>query len=103
MTLDLSVLGRDGTPELTLSIGVELHHELMAEASRRNLSAFQAFTDYYADTDIAAIDLLHLAEQEVMALKLLTTSVELRIFLENFGKLIAHTASNDKAIHTIAD
>lgn len=63
MSLDFVVLGEDGKPEKTVSIGVDLHHELIATAIYHGFGRFHEFEDYYEDAEIDVEELQDIAEQ----------------------------------------
>lgn len=102
MSLDFAVLGQNGAPEKTVSLGVDLHHELVTSASARGLARFQDFADYYEDAEIAVDDLPGLAEQ-VQRLRAHVSSTDLQRFLNGLSDLIAYAVANGKALHVIAD
>ena len=102
MSLDFAVLGQNRAPEKTVSLGVDLHHELMTAASSRGLLRFQDFADYYEDAEIAVDDLAGLAEQ-VRALRAQIASTDLQRFLDDLSELIGYAVANGKALHAIAD
>ena|SRR5436189_3460401 len=102
MSLDFAVLGQNGAPEKTVSLGVDLHHELITAASSRGLGRFQDFADYYEDTEIAVDGLAGLAEQ-VRVLRAQVSSTDLHCFLDGLSELIGYAVANGKALHAIAD
>lgn len=102
MSLDFVVLDQNGLPEKIVSLGVDLHYELITEASNYGLSGFQDFADYYEDAEIAVGDLPDLDEQ-VQKLSIQIDSVDLRKFLSDLSELIAYAITNGKVLHVIAD
>lgn len=102
MPLDFVVLGQNGAPEKTLSLGVDLHHELIASAFSCGIMRFQDFSDYYEDAEITVDDLAGLAEQ-VRALRAQVGSIDLQYFLDGLSELIGYAITNGKALHAIAD
>ncbi|VTU24084.1 hypothetical protein H6CHR_02121 [Variovorax sp. PBL-H6] len=102
MSLDFAILGQSGAPEKTLSLGVDLHYELITAAAARALGRFQDFEDYYEDAEIAADDLPELAEQ-VQLLRAEVTSIDLQRFLDGLSELVADAIADHKALHAIAD
>ena len=102
MSLDFAVLGQNRAPEKTVSLGVDLHHELVTAASARELASFRDFVDYYEDVEIAVDDLQVLAEQ-IQTLRLQVGSTDLQGFLDELNALIAYAIVNGKALHAIAD
>ncbi len=102
MSLDFVVLGPNGAPEKTLSLGVDLHHELITSAFSCGIMRFQDFSDYYEDAEITVDDLAGLAEQ-VRALRAQVGSIDLQYFLDGLSELIGYAITNGKALHAIAD
>lgn len=102
MSLDFVVLGQNGAPEKTVSLGVDLHHQLITVASSQGLKGFQVFEDYYEDAEVAVEDLSGLVDQ-VQALRVQTSSIELQSFLGDLTELIACAMATGRAVHTIAD
>jgi|GEM_PF-3357824 len=102
MSLDFAVLGKNGAPEKAVSLGVDLHHELLTVASAHDLACFQDFADYYEDAEIAVDDLSTLAEQ-IQTLCSQVDSTDLQCFLNELNELIAYAIGNGKALHAIAD
>jgi hypothetical protein len=102
MSLDFAVLGENGTPEKTVSLGVDLHHELVTVAVARKLTCFQGFEDYYEDAEVAANDLPSLVKQ-IQALYAQTDSTELQYFLNDLVGLIDYAIAKGRHLHAIAD
>lgn len=102
MSLDFAVLGQSGAPEKTVSLGVDLHYELVTAATARGLAHFQDFADYYEDAEVAVDELPGLV-LETRALHDKTDSAELRRFLDDLGDLIAYAIAQRRALHVIAD
>ena len=102
MSLDFAVLGQNGSPEMMVPLGADLHHEFVTNAAGLGLARFQKFEDYYEDAEIAVSDLPSLAEQ-VATFRTRTDSSDLKRFLDDLSGLIAYAMSNGKALHTIAD
>lgn len=102
MSFDFAVFGQNGSPEKTVPLGVDLHHEFVTTAAGLGLARFREFEDYYEDAEILASDLPSLAEQ-VTTFRTRTDSSELKRFLDDLSGLIAYAMSNGKALHTIAD
>lgn len=102
MSLDFAVLGRNGTPEKTVSLGVDLHHELITMAVAHDLARFKDFADYYEDAEVAVNDLPGLVEQ-IRTLRSQTGSAELQRFLDDLNDLVAYAVAQQKTLHAIAD
>lgn len=102
MSLDFATLGQSGEPEKTVSLGVDLHHELVTMAAARGLARFEYFADYYMDAEVAVDDLPGLVEQ-IRTLRSQTGSAEMQRFLDDLGELIAYAVAKRKALHALAD
>lgn len=102
MSLDFTVLDQNGTPQRTLSLGVDLHHELITTAAVLGLTRFQDFSDYYQDSEVGLGDLPTLAEQ-TRRLRNQAGSVELIQFLDRLDDLIAYAIAQRRALNVIAD
>jgi hypothetical protein len=102
MSLDFAVIGQNGAPEKTVSLGVDLHHELITMAAVHGMARFEDFADYYQDAEVAVDDLPGLVEQ-ILALRSQTGSAELQRFLDDLSYLIAYAVAQQKALHAIAD
>lgn len=102
MSLDFAVLGQSGAPEKTVSLGVDLHHELITTAAVYGLARFEDFADYYEDAEVAVDGLPGLVEQ-IRTLRCQTGSAELQRFLDDLNDLIAYAVAQQKALYAIAD
>jgi len=102
MSLDFAVLSENGAPEKTVSLGVDLHQELITTATARGLARFENFADYYEDAEVPVNNLPGLIEQ-VRTLRSQAGSAELQCFLDDLDDLIAYALAKRKALHAIAD
>lgn len=102
MSFDFAVLSQNGAPERTVSLGVDLHYELVTAAAAHGLERFQDFADYYEDAEVAVDALPGLAEQ-IRTLRAQTGSAELQRFLVDLGDLIVYAIAQRRALHAIAD
>ena len=102
MSLDFTVLGKNGSPEKTVSLGVDLYHALMKIAAGLDAAHIRQLVDYYEDAEIAFPELPSLAD-EVLKLRVRADSSEMQRFLEDLGSLIVHAMDEQKALHAIAD
>ena len=102
MALDFTVLGKNGSPEKTVSPGVDLHHALMKIAASLDAAHVQRFVDYYEDVEITFPELPSLAD-EVLELRSRIDYGEMRRFLEDLEGLISHAMAEQKPLHAIAD
>lgn len=101
MSVDFVVLDKDGFPERSVAIGVDLHQKFMSTAASLGLDRLDCFSDYYED---AMVDdnLPELAEQ-ILRLCSQTPPSELLDFLNQLSDLIRHAVANDLPLHCIAD
>ena len=102
MSLDFAVLGQNGAPEKTVSLGIDMHHELITTAVAHGLVRFDDFADYYEDAEVAVEALPCLVEQ-IRMLRCQTGSVELQRFLDDLNDLIAYAIAQQKVLYAIAD
>lgn len=102
MSLDFVVLGRNGAPEKTVALGVDLHHELVTAAAAHGLVRFKDFADYYADAEVAISGLPGLVEQ-IRTLRWQTGSADLQCFLDNLNDLIAYAVAQQKTLYVLSD
>jgi hypothetical protein len=102
MSLDFMVLGKDGSPEKTVSIGVDLHHEFVTTAASRGLASFVVFKDYYEDVEVAVQHLPDLFEQ-ILTLRSQTGSSALKSFLDDLRDLTAYAIDQQAPLCAIAD
>jgi hypothetical protein len=102
MSLDFAILGPDGAPEKSVSLGIDVHHELIAAAAIAKLARFECFADYYEDAEVGVDDLPDLVEQ-IRMLRLHAGSTELHRFLDDLGNLAANAVAQRKVLYAIAD
>lgn len=102
MSLDFVVLGADSSPEKTVSLGVELHKELLVASTSQNIRELLKFHDYYEDVEIGT-DVLPALLQDAAILRDRVDSVELSDFLGEFMTLVNFAISQGKALHALAD
>ena len=102
MSLDLTTLADDGTPENTIPLSIDLHHELIVGANKLGLYELLRLGDYYSDVEFLPSELPELSAQ-VEALRLKVSSDNLRKTLKEFEKLISNAVLNQKVLHALAD
>jgi hypothetical protein len=102
MSLDFTVLGQNGAPDKMISLGVDLHYELVTTAATLGLDRFSDFADYYEDVEIVAEELPGLGEQ-IRELNAQTGSVKLRRFLNALTDLVDYAIAKGVSLHAIAD
>jgi hypothetical protein len=102
MSLDLAILAEDGTPEDTISLSVNLHHDLIVAADKLGVDQVLRLRDYYGDVEFRTNDLSTLAAQ-VETMGLSVNKYDLRKFLADFDELIIHAAARGKTLYAIAD
>lgn len=101
MSLDLVVLDKDGFPERSVAIGVDLHHKLMSTAASLGLDRLDCFSDYYEDATVD--ENLPELEEQILKLCSQTPPSELLDFLNQLSDLIRHALANGLLLHCIAD
>ena len=102
MSLDFAVLGPRGTPEKTVSLGVDLHHKLVNTAAAQGLAIFENVAGYYDDAEVGVEDLPSLLEQ-IRVLQAQADAGELQHFLVALTGLIGYAISKSRPLHVIAD
>lgn len=56
MSLDVAVIGEDGTPRDSVAIGVTTHSKLMRQASAQHLPILLRLSNYYGDAMVDAVE-----------------------------------------------
>jgi len=102
MSLDFAILAVDGGPADYLPLSMQLHHELMADASELNLAHFLRFKQYYRDMEIAPEELAAVS-RDIDALLATSGSAAARTFLKQLNRLISTAVANRKPLLAMAD
>jgi hypothetical protein len=103
MSLDIVLLGADGTPFHTASIGVHEHDRLMTLASHAGLQVVQRLHDYYADVALPA-DVVPLLLREVRTLReSRSTDSGVEQFLASLEHLCEEAVRDGRPLKAIAD
>ncbi|KRB76829.1 hypothetical protein [Noviherbaspirillum sp. Root189] len=102
MSLDFASLSEAGTPAHTVSISVDVHHELICAAKDLRLILLLRIEDYYQDAEYEATDLPYLAKQ-IMVMRENIQSSAVLSFLEQFNSLMNIALLQHAKIHVLAD
>lgn len=103
MPLDFTILNHDGFPEKSISIGVDLHHQLMLLINKSfGLKLLKRMQDYYEDADFLHEELNQLiGELESLISDGLTGDVQEK--LHQMIRLSREALTMNKGISVIAD
>ncbi len=102
MSLDFVVLGGDGTPEVSIPLPVDVHHELMVNSARHGLKELLKLSEYYEDQEFLFEDLPLLASQ-LKQLELQLLSDELGNLITELSNLVGYAILKKKKLHVLAD
>lgn len=104
MSYDLAILGDNGIPYRSVSIGVHEHYRLICIAKEKGFSLMLRMGDYYADTTYHANEINSLIrELTLMIADIEPNDSEIRTFLINALSLADEAIAQQKAIEGIAD
>ena len=65
MSLDFAVLGQNGAPEKTVSLGIDMHHELITTAVAHGVVRFDDFVDVGHRANLVEIDRLGIVHARI--------------------------------------
>lgn len=102
MSLDFAILSDVGTPAHTVSVSVNIHHELIQVAKKFRLNLLLRFEDYYQDAEYEVTELSDLAKQ-IMVIRENVRSSAVLSFLEQFDLLLNTALSQHAKLHVLAD
>ncbi len=102
MSLDITLLGTDGTPKKQVSIGVDDHYRL-TQLIGQSRGLLTRLNDYYADAEFEHAELDRLAEEVRTLLIRCAGDTALFSFLTGLGELIVEAKEEQKPLLAIAD
>ncbi|MHA4870482.1 hypothetical protein ACXZ1M_22595 [Duganella sp. PWIR1] len=102
MPLDFAILFKDGTPNQTVPLSMELHDELMANARELKLYRILRFHDYFEDVDTSPIELVGL-QKEILSMQRTASTQQALQFLRELYRLTELAAVQGQTIYAIAD
>jgi hypothetical protein len=102
MGLEITILGADGAPIKTLSIGVDDHYHLM-QLIGANGGFLGRLNDYYSDAAFEYSELEELAEEIRTIHIFCKDAVTIASFLNDFLELIKEAKQIQKPLFAIAD
>jgi len=102
MSLDIAILGPDGSPKKHVSIGVDDHYRLMQLVGKSG-GLLARLNDYYADAEFEHFELDCLAEEVRTLLIPCREDTALLSFLNGLSELIVEAKQEQKALLAIAD
>ena len=103
MSLEIAVLGTDGSPNQQVSIGVDDHSRLMQLVSRDAGSLLARLNDYYSDAEFENSELDRLVEEATALRTNCDEDGRLVAFLDALVQLAYAAKSEQKPLIVIAD
>ena len=103
MSLDIAILGADGSPKKQVSIGVDDHYRLTQLIRGMPNSLLARMNDYYADAEFENSELDALAEEVQSLLVRCRDDEGLIPFLNGLSELIVEAKEEQKPLLAIAD
>jgi hypothetical protein len=103
MALDFVVLGENGEPEMTASVGVEAHARLVRLVDELALTHLARLRDYYGDVEFTEAELGPLFADVAAASQAATSDAEVAGFLEALRDVIALAAGRRAPVLAVAD
>ena len=103
MALDFAILNKDGFPEKSVEIGVNLHHALISLANSDGATkVIKRMGDYYEDSDFSLAEIPSLIE-ELELVKAKNASEEIKKKIEEMIELSKEAIRKKIGISVIAD
>lgn len=102
MSLDIAILGTDGSPKKQVSIGVDDHHRL-TQLIGQGGGLLARINDYYADAEFEHSELDGLTEEVRTLLVRCRDDKALLSFLNGLSELIVEAKQEQKPLLAIAD
>jgi hypothetical protein len=103
VSLDIAILGHDGSPGEQVGIAVETHWRLMEVIKKRSDSILLRMDDYYEDAHFEAEE-VNIVIREIEPLCFLCKGdVELANFLISFKDLATAAKAQGKPLEVLAD
>jgi hypothetical protein len=103
MSLDIAILGADGTPKKQVSIGVDDHYELMKLVGNGDDRLLSRLSNYYADAEFNIEELGNLHDEVQLLLERSRQNIRMSSFLTVFMDLINQAKSEQKPLLAISD
>ena len=103
MALDLVVLGKNGEPEVTASIGVEAHARLVRLTDELALTQLARIRDYYGDVEFTEAELGPLGADVAAASQAAFSDAEVAGFLKALRDVVSIAAGRRASVLAVAD
>jgi len=103
MSLDIAIIGADGSPKEQVSIDVYVHHRLMEFARERSANLLLRLQDYYGDTEFRSDELATLIGEANSLRERCADDEPLCSFLDAFTALAQRAQSQRKPLVALAD
>jgi hypothetical protein len=104
MSLDIAILGNDGSPAEQVGIGVETHWKLIEAVKQHPDSILLRMADYYCeDTQFETEEVNQVIEEIKHLFSRCKEDVELTNFLSAFKKLASTAEAQGKPLVVISD
>ncbi len=103
MSLDVAILGTDGSPKRQVSIGVDDHHRLMQLVGDSPESLLSRIRDYYADAEFGSVELGKLIQEIAILLEKCRQDTGQSSLLNALAQLAELAKSEKQPLVVIAD
>lgn len=103
MSLDITMLGKDGKPEFWVSIGLDVYERFLELAEFYNLRLTQRLSDYWSDAQFETHELSALAAEIETLRDTNDNDQRVRDFLENLLSFVGFAKSKNEKLYAIAD
>lgn len=103
MSLDISILGENGSPKKQVSVGVDDHYRLMQVIGQKTNSLLARMRDYYEDAEFETTELESLIGEATDLRAQCREDERLRSFLTAFIELAETAKMEQKPLIVIAD
>lgn len=103
MSLEITILSPDGSPEHILPVGVNTHHQFIERVRTRPKSILARMEDYYGDADFSSSELIEVSAEIDWFLEQSSSDEKLVKFLNAFKEFVELAKSLGKGIEVLAD
>jgi len=103
MSLEITILGSDGSPEHVLPVGVNTHHQFIERVRSKPKSILARMDDYYADAEFNSSELIQVSKEIDWLLEQSSSDENLVKFLNAFKAFVELAKSLSKDIEVLAD
>jgi hypothetical protein len=103
MPLDLAILGGDGRPACSASIGAKAHARLIKLIAGMELANLDRLQDYYADVEFSPTELALLSSDIEAACAATENDEEIASFLCSLQAIVAEARAMSVPVFALAD